>query len=155
MNPVVIVIVRFLHNLFTAVWIGGLLLITLTLFPALKKTLGHSAETEKIMDAVMRKQGKLVILAIIVLTVTGVLLARSSGNVTGLMRFDSQYASLLSLKHILMIVMAVLAFLRLFGFRGLASQPNKDRKKLSLLLLHINTLIGVAVLLLSAMTAAM
>ena len=155
MNPVVIVIVKFLHDLFTAVWIGGLLLITLTLFPALKKTLGHSAETEKIMDAVMMKQGKLVVLAVIVLTLTGMLLARSSGNVTGLMRFDSQYASLLSIKHILMIVMVVVAFSRLFGFRGLASQPNKDRKKLSLLLLHLNTLVGVAVLFLSAMTATM
>ena len=155
MNPVVIVIVKFLHDLFTAVWIGGLLLITLTLFPALKKTLGHSAETEKIMDAVMMKQGKLVVLAVIVLTLTGILLARSSGNVTGLMRFDSQYASLLSIKHILMIVMVVVAFSRLFGFRGLASQPNKDRKKLSLLLLHLNTLVGVAVLFLSAMTATM
>jgi len=155
MNPVMIVIVKFLHDLFTAVWIGGLLLITITLFPALKKTLGHTAESEKIMDAVMRKQSKLVILAVIVLTLTGLLLARSSGNVTGLMRFDSQYASLLSIKHILMIVMVAVAFSRLFGFRGLASQPNKDRKKLSLLLLHINTLVGVAVLLLSAMTAAM
>ena len=50
MNNTLIVIVKFLHDLFTAIWIGGLFLITLSLFPALKKTFGHSAESEKVMD---------------------------------------------------------------------------------------------------------
>lgn len=153
MNNTLIVIVKFLHDLFTAIWIGGLFLITLSLFPALKKTFGHSAESEKVMDAVMQRQGKWVMLSIIGLAVTGILLARSSGRMTGLMRFDSSYTSMLTVKHLLMILMVIIALTRFFGFRKLEKQANMNRKKISLLLMHLNTFLGVLALLLSAMTA--
>jgi uncharacterized membrane protein len=155
MNTNLVVIMKFLHNLFTAVWIGGLFMMAMTLFPALKKTFGHSAESEKVMDAVMRRQGKWVIMSIIGLALTGVLLARSSGRMAGLMRFDSQYASVLSIKHILVLLMTAIALTRLFGFRNLEKQPDLAKKKTSLILMHVNTVIGVVILLLSAWTAVL
>lgn len=154
MNTYLIEIVKFLHDLFTAVWVGGLLLMTLTLLPALKLTFGHSAESEKVMDAVMRKQGKWVIISIIGLVATGILLTRSSGQTTGLMRFNSLFATLLSIKHLLMGAMVVIALTRFIRYRKLETQPSMLRKKTSILLLYINAFLGVTVLLLSALTAS-
>jgi len=154
MNSTIIKMVIFLHDLFTVVWIGGLLFITLTLLPVLKKTLGHSAESEKVMDSVMGNHSRWVMLSIVGLTITGVLLSRSSDMVKGLFQFDSAYTVLLSLKHTLVLSMVVLTFFRRLRFRNLEKTEAISRKKISLALISINTILGVAVLVISALLAA-
>jgi len=139
-----------LHDLFTAIWIGGLLMLVLTIFPVLKETFGHSAESEKTMDAIMKRHSKWVFISILMLAVTGVLQARFSGQVNGLLRFDSSYSTFLSIKHILMALMVVIAFIRLRVIRKLEAAAAMNRKKVSLVLMHVNALIGVVIMFLSA-----
>lgn len=150
MSNILQMIVVFLHDLFTAVWIGGLLMLTLTIFPVLKNTFGHSAESERTMDAIMQRQSKWVLISILMLAITGILQARFSGQVSGFISFNSPYSTFLSIKHILMALMVVIAFIRLRGLKKLEAAANMARKKTSLILMHINALVGVVILLLSA-----
>ncbi len=147
-------IVFFLHDLFTAVWIGGLLMLSLAVLPALKNAFGHGAESEKAMDAITKHQRKLVLISIPGLLVTGLLLSRDSAGFNGLFNFSSSYATLLSVKHILFIAMTVLALVRAFAFRSLEKSKDMAKKKTSLALMHINAALGVLVLLLSGLVAA-
>jgi uncharacterized membrane protein len=147
-------LVIFLHDFFTAIWVGGLFMITLTTLPALKNILGHSPESEKTMDAIMRRHSKWVYISIVGLIITGVMLARGSNEFSGLFNFSSVYNSLLSIKHILVILMVGLALIRSLGFKSLAKAPDMKKKKMSLLMMHLNALAGLLVLFLSALTAS-
>ena len=147
-------LVIFLHDLFTAIWIGGLLMLTMTTLPALKATLGHSAESEKTMDAILKRHSQWVYISIIGLIITGIILARGSNEFSGLFNFSSAYNSLLSIKHMLVILMVGLALLRSLGFKSLANAPDKKKKKISLLVMHLNAIVGLMVLFLSALTSA-
>lgn len=148
-------LVVFLHDFFTAVWIGGLLMLTLTTLPALKKTLGHSPESEKVMDAIMKYHSRWVFVSIAGLLITGILLSRSSGDFSGLFNFGGGYNILLSIKHLLVFVMVGLSLIRTFGFRSLAKAPDMKKKKMSLLVMHLNGIVGVFVLLLSGLLSSM
>lgn len=147
-------ILIFLHDLFTAIWVGGLLMLCLSVLPGLKKVFGHSAESEKAMDAITRQQRKFVFIAMPGLLITGVLLARTSAGFNGLFNFTTSFGALLSVKHILVFLMVILALVRAFGFRNLEKSKDLARKKTSLLLMHINAALGVLVLLLSGLAVA-
>lgn len=146
--------VIFFHDLFTAIWIGGLIMLTLTTLPVLKKELGHCAETEQLMDAIMNRHSKWVFVSILGLAISGLLLSKRSGNFSGLLSFNGLYNTLLSIKHLLMVVMTGLTALRAFGLKSLEKAPDMRKKKMSLLAMHANALVGVVVLLLSGFLAA-
>lgn len=147
-------IIIFLHNLFTALWVGGLLMLSLAVLPGLKKAFGHSTESEKAMDAITRQQRKFVLISIIGLLITGVLLARTSAGFRGLFNFSNTFGALLSIKHILVFLMTVVTLVRAFGFRKLETAKDLAKKKTSLVLMHLNAILGVLVLLLSGLVAA-
>lgn len=80
-------------------------------------------------------------------------MTRLSGQTSGLFDFSNTYATILSIKHLLVILMTLIAVIRSTVFRKAASSMNKGKKKVSMALLMINTLIGVAVLVLSSVNA--
>ncbi len=46
-QTIIFALVTFLHDLFTAVWIGGLITLGLTVMPSVKKVLGKGPQTKK------------------------------------------------------------------------------------------------------------
>ena len=54
-QTIVFGLVTFLHDLFTAVWIGGLIALGLTVMPSVKKVLGKGPQTKKLMDAIQKR----------------------------------------------------------------------------------------------------
>ncbi len=146
-------IIVFLHDLFTATWIGGLIAIGLTTLPAAKQTLGKSEQMKSLMDKIMKRQSVLVYTSMAGLVLTGLLLSRRAQAYTGLVTFGNTYSTLLSFKH--MIVLAMIAFSL---FRSLATrklQPGQSGERLSILLLYFNIGLGVLVLLLSGLLATL
>lgn len=83
MNTVVFVLVTFLHNLFTAIWIGGLMVAALSFLPALKETLDEAPKIQRVMTAFQRRQSLWVYISIVGLIVTGVLMTNRSQSSTG------------------------------------------------------------------------
>ena len=143
-------VVRFLHNLFTVVWIGGLVLTAFVVLPGIRKN-PKVSEPMVAIDGIQDRLKPFALTSMAGLAITGLLLGRSSKNFTGLMDFGTQYMTALSLKHILIVVMVILAFVRLSINKKVKIKKNMQLHKASVGLLALNALLGIVVLFLSSM----
>ena len=151
-------IINFLHDLFTAIWIGGMLALAFAVLPSLWKVLGKSKETEAIHASIKRRLSALVYVSIIGLLVTGILMSRQAamlGLTTGFLSFVSEYATLLSIKHILYFVMIILSIFRSQIIDRVRNFSPPMRMKLNAITLILNIMSGLAVLFLSAYLSAL
>lgn len=148
-------LVTFLHDLFTAVWIGGLITLGLAVLPSVRAVLGMGPETKELMNAIQKRLSPLIYVSIVGLIVTGLLLSRRSPDFQGPFGFGSAYATVLSLKHVLVALMVGIALYRslVLGRKSAPSSPRQEKLKVGLLL--VNAVLGIAVLLLSGFSAAL
>jgi putative copper export protein len=144
-----------LHDLFTAVWIGGLITLGFTVLPSARHVLGMGPETKKLMNTIQKRLSPLIYVSIAGLIVTGMLLSRRSPDFQGLFGFGSAYATVLSLKHVLVALMIGIALYRslVLGSRSAPFSPRQEKLKVGLLL--VNVVLGIAVLLLSGFSVAL
>lgn len=149
-NLIIPSVVRSLHNFFTSIWIGGMLVMVITFLPTIRKEIKDGGLQGAVIDKVMNRHSKWVYIGIVVLAGTGMLMARLSGQTSGLFNFSNKYASILSIKHILVILITVIAIIRSIAFKNAASSKDKSKKKLSMALLMVNTLLGTVILVLSS-----
>ena len=154
-QTIVFALVTFLHDLFTAVWIGGLIATDITFLPAARQAFGQRSETKQLMDLVQRRQSLLVYVSIVGLAVSGMLQANRNPAYQGLFNFSNAYSAALALKHILVLAMAAIALYRslVLGRRQGPATPSQER--LSVRLLFLNIVLGVAVLLVSGVIVAL
>lgn len=154
MNPQLLLptLISTLHNLFTAIWIGGMIVLAFTFLPALKKSSLDGKTRMPIALAAQKRLRMLAIISMVGLAITGMLLTRR-GPAGGLFQFDTPYGTALSVKHILMILMVLTAVARTGINRKLAAKPAPQTEKASAALLLLNILFGVAVLFLSSLLA--
>jgi putative copper export protein len=154
-KQIVFAIVTFLHDLFTAVWIGGLITLGITVLPSAKKVLGMGPQTKKLMDAIQKRLSVLVYVSIVGLVLTGFLQANRNPAFQGLFSFGNPYSTVLTLKHILVLAMVAVALFRsmVLGRRSGPSTPAQEKLKAGLLFLNI--VLGVAILLLSGFSVAL
>ena len=151
-KQIVFGVMTFLHDLFTAAWIGGLLTLVLTVLPASRKLLGKP-ETQRLMDAIQERLSVVVYVSMAGLAATGLLLSNRSPNFTGLLSFSTPYATVLSLKHLAMVAMVAVALVRSLVLPRMAPAP--ERAKWSLTLLFTNLALGVLVLLLAGLLSSL
>ena len=151
-KTIILALVTFLHDLLTAVWIGGLITLGLTVMPSIKKILGKGPETKKLMDAIQKRHSVFIYVSMIGLVLTGFLQANRTSAYLGLFSFGNTYSAVLAVKHILVIAMIAIAMYRSLALAQ-ASTPNQENLKKVLLILNI--IIGVSILLLSGFTAAL
>lgn len=148
-------LVIFLHDLFTAIWIGGLIAVGLTALPAARQVLGKSPQTKRLMEVIQKRQSWLVYISIAGLIVTGLLMARQAPDFTGLLSFATAYAAGLSIKHILVLLMVGIALYRSLVLGRIGRPLTQTQEKLSVRLLFANILLGIAVLMASGFLAAL
>jgi len=135
-NIIIPSVVRSLHNIFTSIWIGGMLAMVISFLPSIRKEIKDGELQGSVIDRIMRQHSKWVYIGIVVLAVTGML-----------------YASILSIKHIFVILVAVIALVRSIVLKNAASSKDKSKKKLSMALLMVNALLGTVILVLSSICA--
>ncbi|NLA71129.1 MAG: hypothetical protein GX850_01655 [Clostridiaceae bacterium] len=155
MNQLMMGLIRFLHDFFTVVWVGGLAFMVFTLAPSLSNVFGKDKQAQDVMQAVTRKHRVWVYISIVGLLVTGLLLGKSSPGFSGLMRFDNLYSTLASIKHLLTFAMIGVALFRSISFAKKDKVLNPKQNKISFLLIAVNLFFGVIVLLLSALMAVL
>ncbi len=151
-KTIVFALVTFLHDLFTAVWIGGLITLGLTVMPSAKKILGKGPETKKLMNAIQKRHSVLVYVSLVGLVLTGLLQANRNSAFLGLLSFGNTYTAVLAVKHILVLAMIVIALYRSLALAQ-ASTPAQEKLKATLLILNI--VFGVCILLLSGFVTAL
>jgi putative copper export protein len=142
-------IIRFLHNLFTAFWIGGMLLLAIVVLPGIRKN-PKVSEPMMVINGIQDRLKPFALISMAGLALTGLLLGKSSKNFTGLMNFDTPYMTGLSLKHILIVLMVVLAIVRLSINKRIKTEKKPELQKTSFAILLLNAILGVVVLFLSS-----
>lgn len=144
------VLVTFLHDLFTAIWIGGLIVLGVTVLPAIRK---QKQQTKELSKSIQKRLNTIVLVSIIGLWITGMLLANRSTAFTGLFSTSNTYSLAMAFKHSLVIIMTVLAFARTWLVVRTKKVAEPSTEKLGAIILFCNIILGIAVLLLSAYTA--
>lgn len=153
-QQIVFALVTFLHDLFTAVWVGGLITLGITVLPSARKVLGAGPQTKQLMDAIQKRLSVLVYVSIVVLVVTGILQANHNPAFQGLFRFGNPYSTVLALKHILVLAMVAIALCRSLALGRRSGPSTPSQEKLSAGLLFLNIALGIAVLLLTGFAVA-
>ncbi|MDD3828358.1 MAG: hypothetical protein PHY79_20520 [Anaerolineae bacterium] len=152
-NAIVLAVVIFLHDLFTAAWIGGLITLGLIVLPSARQVLGKGPQMKALLDTIQKRLSLLVYVSIVGLILTGMIQARQNPAFEGLLRFGSTYSTALSLKHIVVVAMVGIALVRSLAL-GHRERLTPSQEKLSVGLLLLNLALGVAILLLTGISAA-
>lgn len=145
----IISIVTFLHNLFTAIWIGGMIALLISVLPSIRKNLGHTPEAKQLTDDIKNRLSKIVFLSILILFITGLLLSNRSSLYEGPLALTNDYTLLLNIKHLCYIVMLVIAIIRGRFLERIIKNSNPKFKKINVGLLIVNIFVGSFVLFLS------
>jgi putative copper export protein len=149
--PIALTLINFLHELFTVIWVGGMLLLVFVIMPILKKQF----EGEKLQQINKKIQNRLSIftyVSIVVLMATGLLLTKLTdpSGTSYFISFESTFATLLSIKHILFILMALIAIFRSAILDRIKGIEKKVSNKISKILLLSNVIFAIVVLFLSS-----
>ncbi len=148
-------IISALHNLFTSLWIGGLAFMIVILIPVVMKFFEEKEQGEQFLAKVQNRLKILAVISMVGLMVTGILMSRfafTKGYYAGPFSFANEYSILMAIKHILMILMVVVAITKGAILDNLKKQ-SKALKKMRVILIAVNLLLGIAVLVLSGMTS--
>ncbi len=151
-KTIVFGLVTFLHDLFTAAWIGGLITLGLSVMPAIRKILGKGPETKKLMDAIQKRNSVLVYASMIGLVLTGLLQANRTPVFLGLFSLGNTYSVVLAVKHILVIAMIAIA---LYRSLALTKTTTPKQERLKKVLMMSNIVFGIFILLLSGFAAVL
>lgn len=154
-NVFVFGLIKSLHDLFTVVWIGGIWLTLIIFLPVLRKTNERHEALTEISWAYQKRLRITAVFSMIGLWITGLLLGRQSPGFSGIFQFTTMYSALISVKHILTIIMILLAVVRGFLSGAKRTATETSRGKFGLIMLQVNSLLGLAVLFLSGISAAM
>ncbi len=155
-SPILFGIMNFLHDLFTALWIGGLAFMVIILTPVVRKYFEEKGEADRFMNKAQKRLKIVVYISIIGLIVTGILLSKQAmtKHFDGPFSFTNDYSTLLSIKHILTIIMVTIAIVKSQILDRIKAQ-SKPLKKARMMLIPINLVIGIAILILSGIGAAL
>jgi len=149
------VIARFLHLLATVTWIGGMVTINLVLMPSLAAI--DPPQRGKLLGAALERFKPLALGAMVVLLVTGVIVAPPRA----LLNLSTPYGVTLALKHVVVLAMVVIGLMVPFvispRMQSLAPAPGErpspafiqTQKQLSVLAM-VNMILGVVVLFFAA-----
>ena len=111
MSEAALALSLFLHISATAVWIGGILLLTFLVVPELNQALAEQPALHRLLTRLRVRFTIVGNLSLAVLIVTGLLQMSTDPNYEGLLRFSNRWSQALLLKHLLIIVMALCGLL--------------------------------------------
>jgi len=115
MSEAALALSLFFHIVATAIWIGGILLITFLVVPELNRALAEQPALHQLLSRLRKRFTIVGNLALTVLIVTGLLQMSTDPNYEGLLRFSNRWSQALLIKHILIIVMALCGLLLQFA----------------------------------------
>ncbi|MHB8089029.1 MAG: hypothetical protein ACYDH2_12360 [Anaerolineaceae bacterium] len=147
--------VTFLHDLFTVIWMGGLIVTVISYLPSLKKALGPGPQVKKVMSAFQNRQSIWVYISMGGLILTGLLLSNRNPEFDSLFGFGNAYSVALSIKHILVILMIGITLYRSLILSRPQAVMTPEKEQLSFKLLIINVFLAVAVLFSSGLVSAL
>lgn len=147
-------IIKGLHDVASALWIGGIFTLGFVFLPPAKRILGKNEKTGEFFQAVQKRITLVAYLSIIVLFITGIIIKKAAGFDGGIFDFSTPYSIVLSIKHIIVFLMIFLALFRgTIMNTGVFSSPKLGLLKNSIM--YVNISLGFIVLILSGINAVL
>lgn len=153
---------HFIHLLATVIWIGGIFMVLFVILPSARKSLESSAMAG-LMKEITGKFTPLANTSILLMVITGVIIAFYEQKFVGFFNVSNHWNGMLFSKHVVVAMMIIIHF-----YRGLVLAPRIGRlsaqtagsttlpseiarlQKLSLNLVKTNMVLGIIVLLVTA-----
>jgi len=168
MISVILRLSHFLHLTATVMWIGGMAIVLLVILPAAKMTLRSASIVSQLMKAIVRRFASMVNVSIFLLIVTGIVIAHYEGKWTDFLDFGDPSSFITFLKHVLVALMILIHYFRIMilnpKVEKISSKTNESHadpilsskatglRKLSSDLIKVNLILGMTVLLLTALS---
>jgi len=152
---IIYILVSFLHDFFTAIWMGGMMVTLLAYMPAIKESLGPGPQTKKVMAAFQKKQSAWVYTSITGLIITGLLMNKRSPHFQHLFAVGNPYSVALTIKHVTVLVMVGISLYRVLVLGKRKGPSSPATEKLNARLLMINVILAALILLNSAILGAL
>lgn len=105
----------FVHLVATSLWIGGLLVTTILVWPAIRRVLQESPALAAFLGGLRKRFYPISNLSLVALIVTGLFQMTADPNYEGFLAFDNTWSVVLLLKHIVIVVMALAGLLLQYG----------------------------------------
>ena len=150
---IIIAFFDWFHLLATMVWIGAMIILMIIIIPSAKDTLKDENTFKEFMKSIGKKMTFLVNISIIILILTGIALGIIKDGVT------VDWIILLIIKHIIVITMVTIHICRIKVISPRIGRKTKEDpssrkllrlKKLQMNLVWVNLILGLGILLLSA-----
>jgi len=106
-DSTILAISLFFHLLATAIWIGGLLITTLLVWPEMRRVLESNISVYSLLARLRKKFTPMSNLALAVLITTGLIQMSLDPNYDGFMTFDNTWSRVMLVKHIAIILMVI------------------------------------------------
>lgn len=168
MSPSLLAVSLFLHLVATVVWLGGLFLLTLLVWPETRRNLADNPQRYRLLNGLRQRFQPLTWLSIAVLLVTGLFQMTADPHYEGMLQFNNPWSRAILLKHVAMAGMVicgiilqwrVLPALRRAGWlldRGRSDAAEWQRlRRQELRLARMSVALGLLVLLFTAMATAL
>ena len=107
MSPLVLAINYFFHLVATIIWVGGLALLVLVVWPAANKTLSGSPALVDLLVTLRKRFNPIANLSLVVLIVTGLFQMTADPHYDGLLVVDNDWSRAILLKHLAIAAMVV------------------------------------------------
>jgi uncharacterized membrane protein len=158
-------IVYWLHMLATVTWIGGLAALALLVLPAARAALDAPLYA-RLLEAVQRRLDPLGWLSLAVLVGTGMFQMSANPNYQGFLAVSNRWAAAILVKHIVFLGMTAASAYMTWGLlpalrrealraaRGLGAAGIGRLQRRQGMLLSLNLILGLIVLLLTALARA-
>ncbi|SRR5581483_842222 len=159
----------FLHLVATVVWVGGLLLLTLVVWPEARALLARQDQSGLLLDFLDRLRKRfypLANLSLVVLIVTGLFQMDQNPHYDGLLQLTNDWTRAILLKHVAVLGMLVIGVAMQWGVmpaleramllvRSGRESPDLDRlRRRERQLTALNCVLGIVVLIFTAIATS-
>lgn len=159
----------FLHLIATIVWLGGLTLMTLVVWPEARSFIARKDQQGVLLaflDRVRKRFYPLANLSLLVLIATGLFQMDKNPHYDGLLQITNDWTKAILLKHVAVLGMLIIGGLMQWGIlpalerasllaqRGLESPDIERLRKRERWLTLVNVILGLMVLLFTAMATS-
>jgi uncharacterized membrane protein len=159
LSPSVLAISYFFHLVATVVWIGGLVTLTVFVWPETRRALANNPALYSFLTRLRKRFFPLTNFSLVVLILTGFIQMSGDSHYDGVLQFTNDWSRVLLLKHIAIIGMVISGLVLQFGVtpalerasllveRGKGDLVEWERlRRREIRLTWLNVILGLAVL---------
>jgi uncharacterized membrane protein len=161
----------FVHLTATVLWIGGLFITMILVWPSMRRSLEESPALYRLLSRLRQRFYPMSNLSLAALIVTGLFQMTANPNYDGFLNFENTWSKIMLAKHILIVFMALAGLLLQYGVapalerqsllleKGKAAESTAQEfaqsRQREIWLTWLNALLGLAVLAMSAALGAL